>query len=926
MRIERWLYTLPLRIRSVFRRGQAEQELGEEIRYHIDQHVALLVVRGVPPHEARRIALAKFGGIERRKDEMRDVRAVAFLDQLTRDVRYALRALARSPVFTAVTVLSLGLGIGATTSVFGVVDALVLRRVPVPKAERLVTLREMVPPARMNDEMAYEEYTHLRDETGVFSGLAAMNIFDRSNIGLSGSGGGVDGGRARVAIVTGNYFDVLGATARMGRTLTASDDGAFGEHPVAVISDAYRKRRLGDARDAVGRKLTLNGTEFIIVGVTSPGFTGHWVERPTDIWVPFAMHQQVIIELPYALTHRNDMWLHFIGRLARGVTMERAQVAVQAVYQRVLKDWAGPTAEADDLREITTRRLTLSSAEHGYSPRREALARPLATLSAVVGLVLLVACANVAALLLARSAARDREMAVRLAMGAGRARLTRQLLTESLVLAILGGAAGVALAVWGTAMLASGMTAGPVEMFWGRSSWVTFDAHVNVRALGVTAAICLTTGLLFGLAPAFRGARIGLAAALTGRGAATSTATRFRLGKLLVVVQVALSIVVVIAAGLFVRTLRNLDNRDLGYERNGVLLVWTQPSATGGNPAQLRELWRTVLDRVAGIPGVVSASASNGALLNGVSPSAMRASNIMTVPGQSPKPTNRMAWRTFIAPKYFVSMGIPLVAGREFTERDNDSAPRTVIISQSVARHYFGNESPIGQRVAFGSDSVADTEIIGVARDVIEGTPRQGALAPMRTYFSYRDRESALRIAIMMITVRTSGDPRALAQRVRRDVQAAAPTLPVLAVDTVDERLADVLAQDRLIAAMATFFAMLATLLACLGLYGVIAYTTARRTSEIGVRVALGATGQGILALVMAESTRLTLAGIAVGVPAALVAARLAADRLFEVSPTDLPTIAGASIALLAVTGIAAFIPARRAARVDPVVALRANT
>jgi macrolide transport system ATP-binding/permease protein len=927
MRIERWRYTIPLRLRAIFRRSRVERELDEEFRFHLEQQIAQLIARGTSAEEARRIALARFGGVERRKDEVRDTRAMSFVEHLGQDIRYAIRTLLRSPVFASVTVVSLALGMGATTSVFGVVDALVLRRLPVPEPERLVVLlREQLPPARTNDELPYEEYTRLRDETGVFSGLAAMNVFDRSNIALSGADGGTDAGRARVALVTGDYFDVLGAEAQMGRTLSMDDDRTLGSHPVAVISDAYRKRRLGGSRDVIGRRLALNGTVFDIVGVMPSGFAGHWIERPADIWVPFSMHQQVIVELPFALTHRNDSWLHLVGRLAPGVTLERAQVSVQSVYQRVMQDWAGPGATSDARRELATQRLAVSSAEHGYSPRREALAKPLVVLSMVVGLVLDIACANVAALLLARAAAREREMAVRLAIGAGRGRLTRQLLTESTVLALLGGFLGVVLAVWGTLGLAGGMTAGPVEMFWGRSSWITFDAHVNTRALLATGAICLTTGLLFGLAPAIRGSAVRLSSSLSGRGSATSAAGRFRLGKALVVVQVALTVVVVIAAGLFVRTLRNLDSRELGFERDHVLLLWTQPSATGANPAGLRAVWRTVIERLSSVPGVVSVSASNGAMLNGFMPTTGRMSNPMTVEGQEPKPSNRMGWRTFIAPRYFETMGIPLIAGREFTEADVETAPRVVIISQSLARHDFGDANPVGRRVAFSPDSVPNTEIVGVARDVIEGTPREMSGPPFRTYFSYQDRESVRRIAIMMVVVRTIADPRALALRLRQEIHSAAPSLPVLGMDTVDDRLADVLAQDRLIASLATFFAMLASLLACLGLYGVIAYTTARRTSEIGVRVALGASRPSILRMVLAESAGLTLGGITIGVPAAIVATRFAADRFFGVTATDVPTIVAAAIGLLVVTGAAGFVPARRAARVDPVVALRAST
>ena len=925
MRIERWLYTLPLRLRSVFRRRRLEQELDEELRYHIDRHIEQLVSRGAPAAEARRIALARFGGIERRKDEIRDTRAASVVEHLARDVRLVLRALRRSPVFTAVIVLSLGLGIGATTAVFSVVDNLLVRPLPVAQPEQLVTLREVLPPARTNDELPYEEFTRVRTEAQVFTDVAAMNVFDRSNIALSGPGGGVDAGPARVAIVTGNYFATLGIDAAAGRALDMSDDRTLGAHAVAVVSDAYRERRLGSVRNIVGRTLTLNGTVFDIVGVMPGGFSGHWIERPADIWIPFSMHQQVIVELPYALTHRNDSWLHIVGRLRAGVTIDAARRPVQSVYQRIMRDWAGPDASGNDLRRVAEQRLELQPAEHGYSPRREALRKSLAILSMVVGLVLLVACANVAGLLLVRAAARERETMVRLALGAGAGRLTLQLLTESVVLAVIGGAAGLVLAAWGTAALAKGMTAGPVEMFWGRSSWLTFDFHLDARSLAFTAVVCVLTGVLFGLAPSLRAARLELAHALTGRGAATSKARRFRLGNTLVVFQIAVSVVVMIAAGLFTRTLVNLDSRDLGFDRTHVLFLWTQPSAMASQPAALRDVWHTVLERLSTVPGIVSVSASNGTLLNGRVSAPSRAGNALIVEGQPPKPTTNPSGRTFITPRYFETLGIPLLAGRDFTEADDETRPRVVIINESLARHYFGNESPIGRRVLAPGDSVPSTEIIGVARDVIEGTPRDAGPPFMRTYFSYRDRESERRIAVMMVVVRTAGDPRALIARVSREVREATPALPVLRVDTFDDRLADVLAEDRLITGLAVFLSGLAALLACVGVYGVTAYTTARRTGEIGVRVALGATGRSILRMVLNEGLVLTTIGIAIGVPVALAGSRLIADRLFGVSPTDGPTIVVAVLSLVLVTMLAGYIPAQRAARVDPVVALRAN-
>jgi len=923
MQVERWVYRLPLLLRSLLRRRDVERELEEELHDHVERQTNDLIAQGLTAADARRVALARLGGIERRKDECRDVRATVMVDHLAQDLRYAFRTLRRNAVFTVVTVASLGLGIGAATSVFGVVDALVLRQLPVADPERIVTLREIFPPERTNDEVTYELYTRLRDEADVFDGLAAMNVFDRSNIALSGPDGGIDAGRARVALATGNYFATLGVEAARGRTFGSDDDKTLGAHPVAVVSDAYAVRRLGRTRDLVGRTLTVNRTPFTIIGVMPPGFVGHWTERPTDIWIPFSMHQQVLVEVPAPLVRRNDAWLHLVGRLRADVGRARTEGSVQAVYQRIMHDWAGADASADDRRRIASQRLTVLSAQHGYAPRRDAAGTPLRILGMVTVVVLLVACANVAGMLLARAAARDPEMALRLAIGAGRGRVAQQLVTESVVLAALGALVGLTVAIWGTELLAAGMSAGPIEMFWGRSSWIAFDAHLRTNGLLVAVAAGLTTGLLFGLAPAVRVARVRFAEALVGRGTGAVRQRRFSLGKALEVGQIALSLTIVLTAGLLIRTVSNLESRELGFERDRVLLVWTQPSATGASPGELRTLWDRVLDRLATVPGVVGVSASNGAILNGSIPTPGPTGVPVRVEGRPPKPTNRAMWRTFVAPRYFETMGIPLVAGREFTASDADTTRRVVIINETMARYYFGADDPVGQRLAFGSDSIPGTEIIGVVRDIVDGTPRQTGPMPMRTYYSYRDRESARRIAVMMVAVRTSGDPRVVAGPVREALRSAAPTLPVLDIQTVTDRLADVLAQDRLIAWLATFFALLAGLLACLGLYGLIAYSTTQRTPEIGLRVALGATRRGILVMILREAFAVTLAGIAIGLPLALLAARSLADRLFGVGATDLPTIGIAVSSLLAIAGVAGFIPAHRAAAVDPMIALR---
>ncbi len=923
--MRRLLATLRLRLRSVFQRPAVEAELDEELRFHLDRQTEALIAQGMPPAEARRAARRAFGGVEQHKETSRDARGVRLIEEIAQDLRYGARALRRSPVFAAVAVLSLGIAIGANTTAFNVIDGWLLKPLPVPDPSRLVALRERQLPERVVDDLPYPLLLRLRDEAGVFAGLTATTVIDRSNITLSGPGGGPDPGRARVAIVTGDYFATFRVQAARGRTLTPDDDREPGGHPVAVISDRYRRRRLGDARDVLGRSLTLHRTTYTIVGVMPPGFTGDWVGRPVDIWVPFAMHQQVMVEFPYALTRPIDQWLHVIGRLAPGVSLDRAQAAVQTVYQRVQNEWNAGAAP-EDLRQLARRRLEVAPAAHGYSLQRDALARPITILAVTTALVLLIACANLASLLLARAAARERELAVRLAMGAGAARLRRQLVTESLLLAALGAALGLILAIWGTRALTAAMTASPVQMFFARSSWFAFDVPVHARSLLFTIALGLGTGVLFSLAPAARASRVVLASALGSRGAtASASGRRFGLGRALVVAQVALSLAVVIAAGLLARSLANLRAENLGFERQRLLLAWTQPSATGRDTLQLRELWHRVQERLGTLPGVASVSASNQGILTGTMPVPTARATMMTVEGEPDRPSTLPMFRTFVTPRYFETMGIPLVRGRDFTERDTDSAPPVLIINQSMAHFYFGDRDPVGRRVHMGSNDSLGKQVIGVVGDFITGTPRSAGQRQLLWYLPYRDRDSARRIAVMMVAVRATGDPRALAEAVRRELQSIDPTLPVLKIDTVEEQLADVLAPDRLIAGLATGFGLVAVLLVCLGLYGLIAYSTARRTSEIGIRMALGARREDVLGLVLGESLRLVLAGVVLGVPIALAMSRLVPARLYGIGAADPVTVAGATVLMAVVAAGAAWVPAARAALIDPISALRSD-
>jgi predicted permease len=808
-------------ISAVMRRKRIETEVDEELAFHLEKEIEANIERGLPPVEAKRIALRDLGGLTQTREAVRLART-AWLEEFTQDCRYGVRLLRRSPAFTAVAILSLALGIGATTAVFSVIDGLLLKTLPVSLPEQLVNFREHLPTARTNDLFAYDEFGRFRDQTSVFSVMAAISLLDRSNVTIEGESGGPDPGQVRVALVSGNYFSLLGVRALLGRALNPDDDLVPDGQTVAVISDDYWRGRLARTPDVVGRALVLNGTAYTILGVMPPGFAGDWVGRPADIWVPLMMESEVMAERPGLVTkHDDSSWLRVVARLKSGVTIQQAQAAARMVHQQQLKEWyGGAQASPKTIQDLAQPRLDLERAARGYSPQRESFTQSLAILTIVVGLALLVACSNVASLLLARAEARSRELALRLSLGASWARLIRQLVAENVLLTLIAGALGVLFATWATNALAASVARGPVPTYSLASSWVSFDLHVSERALVLTMSICLLTGLLFGLAPAFRGSRRSLTPSLMGRGAdAERSAGRFRSGKLLVVGQVALSLVVLIGAGLFMRTLRNLEAQPLGYERSHLLLIWTQPGPTGRRGAALREFWHGVQEHISALPGVLSASAANSGLLNGSE--AVNVGVPMRIEGEMPKPSQPAA-RIFVAPRFFETVGVPLVAGRDFNERDTASAPRVAIINESMARYYFGEQNPIGRRVVFpGEARDGPSEIVGVVKDFTIGTPRESGQKPETFFHPYRDPVATdPRIGGMCVVVRTAGDSRTLAHRVGQELRDLDPNLPVLKMDTIEEQLNDVVAQERLISTLAAFFGVLAVLLSCMGLYG----------------------------------------------------------------------------------------------------------
>jgi predicted permease len=906
MRLRR---VLRQRLRSIFKPSEVENDLQQELAVHLEQLTKEYKVQGLGEDEAHLAARRAFGGAAATAEQCRDTRRLGLLEDIGRDLAYALRVLAKSPGFTATAVLSLALGIGANTAVFSVIDALMLRVLPVRNPEQLVAFFEDSPDghAPVTYGTSYEWVKSYGRRTRAFSDVAAVSLIDREVLTNRNSG------PARIALVSGNYFSMLGAGVAMGRALTPDDDRNPGGHPVAVIAHSYWESHFGEDPNVLAQKFTLNGAAYTIVGVASQGFSGEWIGRPADIWIPAMQQAQAMPEYP-ALLKNSASWLRPFARLAPGVTLAAAQAAIQPVYQdHYWESWPHPTPQ--QLQFMAHSRLLLRPAGTGFSPQRDSFGQALIILMVCAGLVLLIASANVANLLLARAAARQREMAVRLAIGASRPRIVRQLITEGVLLASIAGLTGLLFSVWGTKVLALAGTSGPVVMDVRlASNWISFDLHPDWRVFLFTFALCLITGVLFGLAPAFGLLKRSLAPTLAGRGSTTGGPGRLGPGRLLVVSQVSMSLLLVVGAGLFLRTLANLRAQDLGIERQRLLLVWSAPS---GQDAALSALIQTIQARLSALPGVLSASMTSHGFLQGDDGGGM--SEFLRIQGQEPKPGMR-GINVAVSPGFFNTAGMRIVAGRDFSPRDIQSSPKVAILSESAVRFFFGEENPIGKRLkARPADPGYPYEIVGVASNAKYGTVRDGRFIEYLPVLQ----NPALMRSKMCIAVRTAGNPMSVAASVRRELRDIDPNLPVLRMDTVEEQLDSVLAQERVIATLTTFFGALTLLLACMGLYGVISYAVARRTGEIGLRIALGATSGVVMRQVLRESILLAAAGIVIGTLAAFAAARLLSSRLFGVEATDPRTFAACIALMILVTLLGGFLPARRASSVDPVEALR---
>ena len=922
MAVDRWLRQLRLRIRSIVFGSAVDRELDEELQFHIDQQVAANLETGMTPDAARTAALRAFGGVQQRTEQCRDTRRVGWLFDCVRDVQHGLRLLRRTPAVATAAVLSLGIGIGANVSMFSLVDVLLLKKLPVPNPDGLVHFVAVVEPPYRATQMAFDTYERIRDASPPFESMAAVWPIDRANLTVDGQAPATNL-TTLVVLVTGDYFRMLGVDAAIGRAITAKDET---ERPVVVVSDRFWRTRLGADPGVLSRTVRLNGVTFEVIGVMPAGFTGERVGMPADMWTPFSLAVAVIPEVPQGT---RGAAAYLLGRLPKDLSIAAATPIVDELYKRVRRAELAARRITPNEAEFAKGYVELVDASRGISPQRDAFRQPLLILMAGVALLLLVACANVANLLMARSAARQRELAVRLAVGAGRGRIARQMLTESALLASLGGLAGLAIAAWAISALTSLLAAGPVSLA-GQSSGLSLDLRIDPRVLLFATVLCAAATMVSGCAPAVAAQRVAPAAALrTNR-----TLGLGRLGgpsSMLVIAQVSMSLVLLIGAGLFIATLRNLRTEDLGLGRDHQLFAWVVPGQIGVRDDAMVDLWRRMLERLSRIPGVQAAGAANQAVLNGGASGTGAAAVIMTVVGEPPRSTTLSAGRVFVTPGFFTAAGIGVIAGREFTERDAGGASSVAIITKSMARFYFGSErAAIGRMVIFpGPTSKQPHEIVGVVGDHVRTTPRTPSNY-FSTYFPYQHPEAInrgqnSRLRVMVIALRTAGDPLSIAETVRTEIRALDPLLPVLRINTTEQQLDDVLAQDRLMASLSSALGAAALLLASLGLFGLLSYRVARRTNEIGVRLALGATPVSVLRLVLAESGRLVAAGLVIGLAAALALARLINSRLHGVSATDPETLVGALLMLCVVAAAAALIPARRAARVDPVTALREN-
>jgi putative ABC transport system permease protein len=897
------------RLLGLFLKRKLERELEEEIRSHLEMQIEDNLRQGMSPEDARRAARLSFGGVEQVKEAYRDKSRLGWIESLWLDLRYGVRMLLKKPGFTLMAVLTLSLGIGANTAIFSVVNMFIFRPLPVERPDELaaVFVRDE---GEVGTRRSYFHYIRLRDQNSVFSGLAAhkMEVVAISAEEHPGETNDQYVDVIRGEIVSGNYFDVLGVRPALGRTFAPEEDRAPNSHPVVVLSYGSWQRRFRSDPGLVGRAVYLNGRPFTVIGITPPSFKGteHAIEM--DFWAPIMMQAQLGGGAEW-MKEEGLADLSLLGRLKPGVTRRQAEAHLYTLAQGL----AGPNPGSNEGIKFNVV-SEIESRYHSYFGWIKLIAALALGLS---GLVTLIACANVANLLLARATARSREIVIRLAMGAGRWRIIRQLLTESMLLALLGGGLGLLLALWGAELMSAG------SPFIIDSEPAVVDFSPDLRVLGWTVIVSLLTGLLFGLAPAWHAARTDLIPALKNEpGAGATGSRRLSSRNLLVIAQLAISVVVLVSAGLFVKALYKAQTADAGFQTENLLSLRLDPGLVGYDAARARMFFTDLVRQVETLPGVRIASLSHTTPFGGeisVVVGIVREGDPPPPPDKGLNPgsfdTQSMFYDNPVGAKYFETMGIPLALGRGFTERDHGKAPAVVIINQAAARRLYGTEQQaLGKRLRDGES--AWMEIVGIAQDGNLEEPRPSLLTP---FLQSKDHKRMT----LLVRATSASEFKSIAENVRREVRKLDARVPVFQLKLGEDHISPALRGPRFVAGVSLTLAVIALTLAGMGLYGVMAYAVSLRTKEIGIRMALGARPADVLGLVLRQGIFLTLLGVALGLGASLALTRLVMNMLYGVSTTDPLTFVVIALLLTFVASLACWIPARRATKVDPMITLK---
>jgi predicted permease len=933
--VPEWKKEIRSRLASLRLAPTREAEIVEELAQHLEDRYEELLLGGVSEEEAHRTTLVELSESELLARELRRVERRASAESvvwgvntkrnpitnLGRDVGYAVRKLRKSPGFAAGCILTIALGIGANTAIFTVLNAVMLRALPVKDPEQLVFLsnpdRHGVNGGQETGArrlFAYHEFEWLRDRNQIFSEVfAVQSALSTQPVFVDADQGG-EAERARISAVSGGYFAGLGVKMILGQPFFSEVDKSSGSNPVAVISYDYWKNRFGLDPATIGRRILVRQTSFEIIGVAAPGFSGETVGSAPDLWVPLTMETETSKEVlaPPKNVDNKYMWLQVMARLKPGVTLEQATASVNLTLLQMLQSEADQLS-TDKRAGYLNQHIALTRGNRGASTLRSSFGEPLLILMGLVALVLLIACANVANLLLARGATRQKEIALRVALGASRRRLVQQVMVEALLLAVVSGVLGLLLAQWADVLL--------VRLASTVSNPISLDIHLDARILGFTMAVSGFTAVLFGLAPAIGACRVDLNGLLKGaaKGITTSAlqTSRAPATKILVIGQVALSFVLLIAMGLFLRSFQKLTRTNVGYDREHLLQFSISPPKSYQG-ATVDQFHRQLLERVRAVAGVQSASLSLTGLFSNIDLGMDVSIDGYTPPiGQQPEALN-----DYVGPNYFSTADIPILMGREIGSEDEGNAPLVGVINQTMARTYFGDTNPIGRRVnASAPFGKWDFTIVGVVADSKHDDLRTPPGAWFYTPYFHASRHANFSWAIN--EVRISGNAAAVAAAIRAVVKETSPLIEAPEIHSINELMDQTVATDRMIMTLSSFFGLLAILLACIGLYAVMSYNVAGRTKELGIRMALGAQRRNVFRMIAGQGMRLVSIGLLIGLGAAFALTRLIRSLLFEVSPTDSITFVGVAVLLVTVALLACYLPARRATKVDPLLALR---